>query len=137
MWLLWFRRHQLLTRCVIVKVSRCFDPPDVSVYEHLVTTAARDQLLVPTTCSQDIFLNIAGNPTDFCLLTFFFFFNFVYTYFILKYCRKIHGLLFPRVFFKFYNTSRKTSGNSMTSRFLICIFYLIILLGNPDGSPRI
>ena len=64
-----------------------------------MTTAARDQQLVPTTRSQDFFLKIAGNPTDFCLLTFFFF-NFVYTYFILKYCRKIHGLLFPRVLLK-------------------------------------
>ena len=42
------------------------------VHEYLVTTAARDQQLVPTTRSKDFFLNIAGNPTDFCLLTFFF-----------------------------------------------------------------
>ena len=34
------------------------------------------------------------------------------------------------------NTSRKTSGNSMTSHFLICIFYLIILLGNPHGTDQ-
>ena len=60
--------------------------------------AARDQQLVPTTHSQDFFLDIAGNPTDFCLLTFFFS-NFAYAYFILKDCRKIHGLLFPHVFF--------------------------------------
>ena len=33
--------------------------------------AAHDQQLVPTTRSQDLH-NIAGNPNDFCLLTFFF-----------------------------------------------------------------
>ena len=43
------------------------------VYEHLVSTAAHDQQLVPTTSSKDLFLIIEGNPTDFCLLMFFFF----------------------------------------------------------------
>ena len=38
-----------------------------TVYEHLVTMAASDQQLVP----KIFFLNIAGNPTNFCLLVFF------------------------------------------------------------------
>ena len=60
------------------------------------------------------FKNIEVNSTDFCLPTFF---------------SNLHIL--------FYNSSRKPSGNSMTSRFLICIFYFIILLGNPHGSTGI
>ena len=60
-----------------------------SVYEHLVTTAACDQQLVPTTRSKD---------------------------FILKYCRKLHGLL-SHVFF---------------SNFII---YFITVLGNPHRIP--
>ena len=51
------------------------------VYEHLVTMAAHDQQLVPTSRSQDFLLNLAGNPADFCLLTFFF----QFAYFSLKY----------------------------------------------------
>ena len=53
-----------------------------SVYEHLVTSAARDQQLVPTTRSQD-FLKYSRKPHR-LLSAQVFFFNFAY--FISKYC---------------------------------------------------
>ena len=111
------KRHwiRMFTYLTLRSTSRVFITIILKVYEHLVTTAARDQQLVPTTRSKDFFfLNIAGNSTDFCLLTFF---------------SNLQNL--------FYNSSRKPPRDSMTSRFLICIFYFITLQENPHRRTRI
>ena len=75
-----------------------------------MTTAARDQQLIPTTRFQDFFLKIAGNPThSVCSRVFF---NFVLHIFYLKILQEN-----PRT--------------SVSSHF----FYFIILLGRPLGIP--
>ena len=44
---------------------------------------------------------------------------------------------FSNLYNLFDHSSRKLPQNSLTSRFLICIFYFIIWLGNPHGRVRI
>ena len=100
----------------------------IKVYEHRVTTAARDQQLVP-----EILLHGLLSPHFFFLICIFYFK-------ILQ--ENPRTSVSSRFFFSnlhnvFYNSSRKPSGNSMNSRFLICIFHFIILLGNPHRSTRI
>ena len=66
-------RFQLIQRILIwiaqiMQILVC----EIQVYEHLVTTAARDQQLVSTIRSKHFFLNIAGHPMNFCVVKFFF-----------------------------------------------------------------